>query len=170
MNRILLALSTLMAFAFAPITADDGITGYWKTMDEISGKAQSIIAIYKYNDRYFGRLILSYNDDGTVSDTIYQPKNRAPGVVGDPYYSDFDLIFNLKKVGDKYTDGSIVDPKKGNKYGAELWVDGGNLIVRGKLLMFGRNQTWPRAVDTDFPHGFEKPELSQFVPVIPKLK
>lgn len=170
MNRLLAFTLSIFMLAHAFIAADDGIIGFWKTVDEVSGKAQSVVAVYQYDGRYFGRLILSYDKNGSVNDTIYNPRERAPGVVGDPYYMGLDIIFNLKKVGNKYTDGSIIDPQKGNKYGAELWVDENNLIVRGKLLFFGRNQTWPPAEQRDFPQGFVLPDISKFVPVIPKVK
>ena len=170
MNKFLSLIASLLFVFNLSLHANDDIVGFWKTIDEVSGKAQSIVAVYKYQDKYFGRLILSYNEDGTVQDTLYAPLKRAPGVVGEPYYSGMDIIFNLKKEGNKYTDGSIVDPQKGNKYGAELWISDGNLIVRGKLLFFGRNQTWPRAASSDFPQGFTLPDVNKFIPVIPKMK
>lgn len=144
------------------------IVGFWKTMNEKTKKPESVIAIYPYNGQLFGRIILTYFEDGTIQDTIYNPKKRAPGVVGNPYYVGMDIIWDLKPVGNKYKDGSILDPEKGNVYGAEAWKKDEDLIVRGKLLMFGRNQTWPRANDADFPQDFKKPDISAFVPVIPK--
>lgn len=152
----------------APAQSQDDIVGFWKTINEKTLKAESVIAIYPYNGQYYGRIILTYFDDGTVQDTMYEPKKRAAGVVGNPYYSGMDIMWGLKPEGHKYKEGSILDPEKGHVYGAEAWRKGEKLIVRGKLLMFGRNQTWPPAVEADFPQGFKMPELSTFVPNIPK--
>jgi hypothetical protein len=38
--------------------------------------------------------------------------------------------------------GKILDPKKGKVYSCEMWRDGENLIVRGKIAFLGRNQIW----------------------------
>lgn len=128
------------------------------------------MAVYEYQGQYYGRLILSFNEDGTVADTLYEPQLRAPGVIGHPYYSGMDIIWGLKFDGKKFSGGSIIDPEKGNIYGAQLWRQGSDLIVRGELLIFGRNQKWPPATDSDFPAGFQKPDLAKFVPIIPRVK
>jgi len=145
------------------------IVGFWKTVDEKTGHAQSLVAIYEYQNKYYGRMIATY-EDGSIDDTMYAPKTRAPGVVGHPFYSGMDFIWDLQPNGSKYTDGKILDPQRGRIYNAEAWVEDGNLIVRGKLLFFGRNQTWPAATEKDFPTGFKKPDLNQLVPSIPKVK
>ena len=38
--------------------------------------------------------------------------------------------------------GSIEVSAKGKVYGCEIWREGKNLIVRGKIAFLGRNQTW----------------------------
>lgn len=173
----LIGLIYLIVLSFSVIAQDNistqehlpaEIVGFWKTVNEKTMKPESVIAIYQYHGQYFGRIMLTYDNDGAVQDTIYQPKKRASGVVGNPYYVGMDIIWGLKKEGDKYKDGSILDPEKGYIYGAEAWKQGEKLIVRGKLLMFGRNQTWPPAEESDFPEGFRKPDLTALTPLIPK--
>lgn len=149
--------------------AADSVVGFWKTMNEKTGKPESILAVYEYKGNYFGRIILTYKPDGTINDTIYAPVDRAPGVKGNPYYSGLDIIWDLAKEDSKYGNGAIMDPEKGKVYDAEMWLDKGNLIVRGEVLIFGRNQTWPPAKDSDFPPGFVKPDLTKLVPKIPEV-
>ena len=36
--------------------ASDDIVGFWKTINEKSGQAQSIVAIYEFQGKYFGRM------------------------------------------------------------------------------------------------------------------
>lgn len=163
----LLVLGLGYLFLFTHVLAAQDIVGFWKTVDEHSGKPQSIVAIYENQGKFFGRLIATYNDSGKIDDTIYAPKDRAPGVIGNPYYSGLDFIWNMKAEGPRYKDGKIMDPEKGKIYDAEMWIHGDNLIVRGEFLIFGRNQTWPPALDSDFPQGFKKPDLTAMVPVIP---
>ncbi len=156
----------LTAAAFG---SDDHIKGFWKTVNE-EGVTQAIIAVYDYDGVYYGRIIGSYDEKGVMFDTIYNPVKRAPGVLGQPFYSGLDIIWGVVDAGVKYK-GKILDPEKGNVYNLELWIDkNGNLVVRGKLLMFGRNQTWLVASENDFPKNFKKPDLKTLVPSIPEVK
>ncbi|HSX25999.1 MAG TPA: DUF2147 domain-containing protein [Chlamydiales bacterium] len=162
MKRIFLNLCLWISCAgFA-----EGIQGFWKTINE-EGVAQSIIAIYPYQGLYYGRIIATFDENVKIKDSIYHPVERAPGVVGNPYYSGLDIIWYLEDRGIKYK-GKILDPQKGNVYNAELWIENGNLIVRGKLLMFGRNQEWLPVANSDFPKDFKVPDLNTFVPTIPQ--
>lgn len=161
-------LILIMLAICSPLAAQD-IVGFWKSVDEHTSKPQSIVAIYDYQGKYFGRIIATYNESGTVQDSIYSPKERAPGIIGKPYYAGLDIIYDVQKEGERYKDGKIVDPQEGKVYNTELWLQDGNLIVRGEVLIFGRNQTWPPALDSDFPAGFQKPDLTKLVPQIPQV-
>lgn len=164
--KTLLACLLLCSF---PLVAQD-IVGFWKSVDEDTHKAQSIVAIYPYQGKYYGRIVATFGNDGKVGETYLAPKERAPGVEGNPYYAGMDIIWDIKKKDDMYTDGKIIDPEKGKIYDAELWIEGNNLIVRGEIAIFGRNQTWPPAQESDFPPGFKKPDLSKLVPIIPEVE
>lgn len=163
MKFILLFLLGISNLAFGA-----GIGGFWKSINETTGNRQCVVAVYEYENLYYGRIILTYDENGNVKEDIYKPKERAPGVVGHPYYCGLDIIWDLQNAGSSYK-GKILDPQKGNVYNAELWTDSGNLVVRGKLLIFGRNQTWLPAVESDFPKGFKKPSLKDLVPTIPEV-
>lgn len=167
----LLSLFSLLSCSFG-IFADGptDVIGYWKSIDEQTGKPQSVVAVYEHNGKYYGRLVVTFDDNGQVQDSIADPKKRAPGVAGDPFYSGLDFIWDLQKNDSRLTDGQILDPEQGKIYNAQMWRDGKNLIVRGEILFFGRNQTWPPAQEGDFPQGFTKPDLSTLTPVIPEVK
>lgn len=154
---------------FCQTFAAEDIVGFWKTIDEKSGQAQSIVAIYPYQGKYYGRIVGTFDQNGNIEDSIYHPFKRAPGVVGNPFYSGLDIIWNLINKNNKFTDGKILDPEKGKIYGAEMWLKNGNLVVRGKLLIFGRNQTWLPVAESEFTENFQKPNLTTFVPSIPKV-
>jgi uncharacterized protein (DUF2147 family) len=160
-------LCFLTLFFSGALTATDDITGFWKTVNE-EGVVQSVIAIYERDGVCYGRIVGTFSSEGVIDDSIYHPKKRAPGVVGNPFYSGLDIIWGLVDVGVKYK-GKILDPEKGNVYNSELWTQDGNLIVRGKYLMFGRSFTWLPATDADFSQNFKKPDLKSFVPHIPEV-
>lgn len=166
MGKKLLLSVLLMVISYGNLTADE-ITGFWKSINKKTGNIQCVFAIYEYQDRYYGRIISTYNENGVLEDSIYSPKKRAPGVKGNPFYCGMDLLWNLRKQASWYT-GKIMDPEKGNVYNAEVFLKDNGLAVRGEFLVFSRTEVWPAAKDTDFPPGFKKPDLAQFVPVIPK--
>src|SRR5580704_5751150 len=95
LSSLFFLLMTIASFA----TEDIG--GFWKTINE-QGEAQCIIAVYEYDDVYYGRIIGSYNDKGVMDDSIYNPRKRAPGVVGEPFYSGLDIIWDLVDAGVKF--------------------------------------------------------------------
>lgn len=165
MKKIALAYMFFL-FVFTTLHAQD-VIGFWKTIDDKTGKQESLVAIYEYEGKGYGRIVLTYDDEGNVSDSIEAPRKRAPGVKGNPYYSGLDIIWDMEKKGQKYKDGNILDPLRGKVYDAEMWLENGNLIVRGKILFFGKNQQWVRAQDHDFPPNFRKPNLNAMVPKIP---
>ncbi|NBO24462.1 MAG: DUF2147 domain-containing protein [Chlamydiae bacterium] len=156
----LIILISLSAFS-------EQITGFWKSYNEKTKQPEIMVAIYLYKDKYYGRIVAIYDKSGKIRETIYKPVDRTEGIIGHPYYCGLELIYDLKNKGNVYK-GKILDPEKGNLYNAEVWRKEENLIVRGKLLFFGRNLTWRPVKEEEFSFMFPKPDVTQFVPVIPK--
>lgn len=152
---------------FASAFASEEIGGFWKSFDD-AGQPQCIFGIYEHKGVFYGRIIGSYDDDGKLSDNIYHPEGRSAGVVGNPHTCGLDIIYNLLDNGGSY-DGKIIDPSKGKTYNCKLWREGVNLIIRGKLFIFGKNFTWHPAVKDDFPKDFKMPDMSKFTPKVPQL-
>lgn len=167
MNKLFL-LCLFYIFAFSTSLIADDIAGFWKSFDEKTGEPQSVVAIYPYQGKYYGRMIATYKG-GKLLDTIDNPTLRAPGVKGHPFYSGMDFIWGLEKNDLRYSGGKILDPEEGKEYNAEMWMEDGNLIVRGEILIFGRNQTWVPATAKDLPQGFKLPNLNNLTPVIPDI-
>lgn len=157
--------STLLIF-LSPLSAGD-IVGFWKNHNPKTGHPKLIIAIYEHQDTHYGRILGSYDALGKLDDTIYAAEGRAKGVKGNPFYAGMDFIWNLKKKQKSYT-GKIIDPRNGKIYDVELWRKGEDLIVRGMLLCFGKNETWTSALESDFSTDFAKPKTQDFIPVIPE--
>jgi uncharacterized protein (DUF2147 family) len=156
----------ILIFMMTTLSAQD-IRGFWKSINDDTGNAQCIVAIYEYEGKCYGRIIGTCDKNGVIDDSIYKPIGRATGVDGNPFYAGLDLLWDLEDHGSKYK-GYIIDPEKGGVYNADVWVEDGNLIVRGKLLFFGRSVTWLPTTKNDFPKDFKMPDVKKFVPVIPE--
>lgn len=164
MSRLWLILTVAITSLFG---ADD-ITGFWKSLDD-DGNPQCIFGVYEYQGVYYGRIISKYDSDGKIRDTIYKPLSRADGIVGNPPLCGLDILYGFEDNGKSY-DGRIVDPTKGNIYKCEVWREGAeNLIVRGKLFVFGKNITWYAVTKEDLPKGFKLPNMKKFVPKVPEV-
>ncbi len=164
----------LIFFGCSKPTSPQDITGIWKSRDQHSDKPRSLVAIYKYKDMYYGRMLATYDENGNIKDTIFVQKEKSTGVVGNPPYCGMDFVYNVQKENQaggkqvKYK-GEIIDPQKGNVYDAEFWISGNDLIVRGEVWIFGKNIPWHRASEKDLPDGFSMRDIKDFVPVVPEV-
>ncbi len=135
MKKILMICLFLLVSNIA--RAGDSVIGYWTTIDDETKTAKSIVQIYEYQGKIFGRVV-----------ELLKNKEATAKIKGNPKIKGMDIIWDLELKGSKYTGGEILDPTKGKVYGCEIWREGNNLIVRGKIAFLGRNQTWIK--NTDF--------------------
>jgi uncharacterized protein (DUF2147 family) len=168
-NLLLILFCPIWIFFSCSTNSEQDITGLWKSRDEKSETPRGLVGIYKYKDKYYGRMLATYNENGQIKDTILEKKEKATGVVGHPPYCGMDFIYNVEKEkGNKYK-GTIIDPQKGKVYKAEFWLQGNDLIVRGEVWIFGKNIPWHKASKKDLPKGFSMGDIKDFVPVIPQV-
>ncbi|GGD28187.1 DUF2147 domain-containing protein [Hyunsoonleella pacifica] len=123
------------------LTAQD-IFGKWKTIDDETGEAKSIVEIYEENGAVFGKIIDIINPErrDAVCDKC-EGEDKGKPVIG------FVLIRDMEKDGDYYENGTIFDPQKGKKYKCRLGLDEDNkdvLQVRGYVAFFYATQYWQR--------------------------
>jgi hypothetical protein len=136
MKKILLGLSLLVGVA---ISAQ--IEGKWKTIDDETGKAKSIVEIFKKNDgKYYGKiqqLMQKPTNDNCVK--CKDDRKNKP-LIG------LEIIRGLEKDGDEFTGGTITDPKNGKTYKCTITRDGNKLNVRGYIgfSVIGRTQVWQK--------------------------
>jgi uncharacterized protein (DUF2147 family) len=138
----LIILLTTLCCAFA--NADDSIVGKWKTIDDETGKAKSIVEIYQEGETFKGRVleILLPEDAKRVCSNCKGEKFNKP-ILG------LEIISNIKEIekNKEWGDGEILDPKNGKTYKCRLKLkDPKTLEVRGYIgiSLFGRSQTWYR--------------------------
>lgn len=130
----ILSLFSVMSFA--------QIEGKWKTIDDETKQAKSIVEIYKKTDgKYYGKIsqLLIKPANPNCVDCKDDRKNKP--ILG------MEIIRGLKKDGDEFTGGTITDPKTGKTYKCTITRSGDQLNVRGYigLSLIGRTQTWQKA-------------------------
>jgi len=137
------ALLCLAAFAIQASADDLTPVGRWRTVDDKTGKPRSIVRIWEENGVLLGRVEKSLNPEraGRRCDKCTDDRKDQP-IVG------MVIIRSMKKDGDEYTGGDILDPDNGKIYHCKLRVkeEGSKLSVRGYVgaSLFGRSQTWTR--------------------------
>lgn len=140
MKLKLTLLLTLLIVAFS--TQAQSVLGKWKTIDDATGDAKSIVEITERNGRIYGKVVELLNP------AMKNLKCKdCEGTDKDKPVLGIEVIKGLRKDGDKYTDGKILDPSSGKLYKCTVSFDGADkLKVRGYvgISAFGRNQIWHR--------------------------
>ena len=148
--------------------ADAPITGFWRTIDDKTGYPRSIVRLYDCGEALCGRIVALYTD-GEVSETILAPERVASKVKGNPKVAGLDIIWSLKRDGDEYKSGRIMDPQAGRSYSATIRRDAANadqIKVRGSIGPVGRTQTWHAVQAADLPAELRDLDVSGWEPVI----
>ena len=141
-------LGLILCVNCAALAAED-IAGVWKTVDDETGQAKSLVQIYPYQGKMYGRVIKLFKNQ----------EKTAVGIQGNPKIFGLDIIWDMQ---DKWKNGRILDPTKGKIYACEIWRSGNQLIKRRKIGPFGRNQIWIQ--------DESEPVSEDLIPLIPEKK
>ena len=133
---LFLLFSFFILSAFAQRTSP---IGKWKTVDDNTGKTKSVVEVYEKDGKLFGKILDLIDPD--------EPDPKCEECdEDDPRYMQpvigLEIIRNMEKDDDKWEDGDILDPENGKVYRCKLWVEDGNLQVRGYIAFLYRTQTW----------------------------
>ncbi|GHV17093.1 hypothetical protein FACS1894169_11750 [Bacteroidia bacterium] len=133
----------LLAFLSGSISiCAQSVTGKWKTFDDKTGDAKSIVEITEKDGKIYGKIIEILNPskkNDKCANCPDQDKNKP--------LQGLTIIKGLEKDGKEYSDGKILDPVSGKLYKCTISLDGNDkLKVRGYvgISAFGRTQTWSR--------------------------
>jgi len=148
MKKSMIKILVLSVFAFVflfkttnTFAKDTSITGCWKTIDDKSKQVKSKVCLWKNkkNGKIYGAIKKLYNRKKGEEDPIctkckgWRKGKRTVGLV---------IVTNMKKDGDEYSGGHILDPANGKTYRCKMWREGSKLKVRGYIAFFYRTQTW----------------------------
>jgi uncharacterized protein (DUF2147 family) len=134
--------SLVVFFAIICNAQSQSVIGKWKTVDDETGKPKSIVEIYEKSGKIYGKIvdILEADKKNKVcSECSGEEKNKP--ILG------MVIIKGLRKEGNEYNDGQILDPKNGKSYKCIITLEGNDkLKLRGYIgvSVFGRTQYWSR--------------------------
>jgi uncharacterized protein (DUF2147 family) len=137
-------LALLLSAALGGSAATDlSPAGRWKTVDDRTGMPRGIVRIYEQNGAFFGRIEASVKaQEAKEHCDLCTDDRRGKPVIG------MVVIRAVKKQGEEYGGGDILDPDTGKVYRCKLQLldQGKRLLVRGYMFtpMLGRSQTWIR--------------------------
>lgn len=119
--------------------------GRWKTFDDETKQATSIVEIYGEGGAFNGRIVeLLGEPDGGRAKLC----DRCTGAERNRPLVGLVVLRGLTRDGTTFSGGTITDPKTGKTYKCtiELLDGGARLKVRGfvGLSLAGRNQFWQR--------------------------
>ena len=145
MKKILFALTILFAF-FASSSHGASPVGKWKTIDDSTGEAKSVINIWEKDGEIFGSIESLYrkpHQNPNPLCTKCKGSLRGKPIIG------LTIMRDLKQDENEWKGGTILDPENGNTYKCtiEVMEDGAKLKVRGFIgvSVLGRTQYWHRA-------------------------
>lgn len=137
-------LVLILVISVGSAIAQVEIQGKWKTIDDNTGEARSLVEILEKDGKIFGRVV-----------KIFPRPDKDPDPVctkcspDDPRFNQkiigMEIIRNLIRSGSEYSGGDILDPENGRVYRSKIWLDGKVLKVRGYWGPFYRTQTWQKA-------------------------
>jgi len=136
------ALLALAWLAHAGTT--DSPVGLWKTIDDNDGKPRGLIRVTESGGELRGTIEKGLRPEDREDDIC----TKCPGDLHGRKIVGLTILTGMKKEGDHWGGGQIVDPKSGSTYRCKMTlVEGGTrLDVRGYIgvSLFGRTQTWQR--------------------------
>jgi len=119
--------------------------GHWKTVDDTTGQVTSLVVIWEDNGKLYGKIEQLIHPD---------PHDRNPrclrcdGDARDKPLVGLRILWDLRRDGDHWSGGRVLDPDNGKEYRCSLALESGGrkLKVRGYLgfSLLGRTQYWLR--------------------------
>jgi len=139
-------IAILFSIALAPLAhAEDSPVGLWKNIDDKTGKPKALIRITEAGGELQGKiehLFLEPEADKNPKCTKCEGVNKDQPIIG------MTILFGLKKDGNEYTGGKILDPSDGQLYKSKLTpIDNYKKLTMRAYIgapFLGRSQIWIR--------------------------
>ena len=138
MKKVLLSLACLLTFSLSA----QNILGQWKTIDDETGEAKSIVEIYEEDGKVYGKIVEIFDKSRRdLPCKFCKGEDYNKPILGLVIIKDMEQTeTNL------YKSGTITNPEDGKVYTCRLKLDDdpNRLQVRGYVAFFYRTQYWVR--------------------------
>jgi uncharacterized protein (DUF2147 family) len=126
----------------ASAQTSDSITGLWKTFDDETNQPAALVQIIEKNGVFSGAITKLLDTSGPSTCEKCTESRKGKPILG------MEILSGLKKTGESYSGGQILDPDDGEIYRAEMKLkdQGAKLDLRAYIgiPLLGRTQTWIR--------------------------
>lgn len=135
-------LTLIVFICTVTFTNAQSVLGQWKSIDDETGKAKSLVEIYEQDGKVFGKIIELLNPErqGALC-TKCEGEDKNKPIAG------LIIIKSMEKSGEYYKKGTIFNPENGKEYTCRLYLDPetpNTLQVRGYIGFLYRTQYWHR--------------------------
>ena len=121
---------------------NNSIAGIWKTFDDDTNQPAALVQISEKDGIYSGVILKLLDPSAPLICDKCSDLRKGKPVLG------MEILTGMKKSGDLYSGGHILDPDDGDVYRAEIKLkdQGNKLDLRAYIgiPLFGRAQTWLR--------------------------
>jgi uncharacterized protein (DUF2147 family) len=147
---LLVLVSVLLQSAQPAVAADTGVFGYWKRIDDETGKAQSFFRLWEDKGKLVGKIIKVLP---TKDKKAQEVCTECTGAQANKPVNGLLFLWGFSRDqsnASKWIDGTVLNPENGKTYHCEVELseDGNTLNVYGylKLLVkLGGTSKWQRA-------------------------
>lgn len=138
-------ISLFLAFGFSSLALAQSPVGRWKTIDDETKQPKSVVEVSEVDGKLIGKITELFRkadeEQNPLCDKCPDDKKNQP-------IKGLTIMWDLKKDGDEWTGGHILDPKNGKVYKCKIKLSegGAKLVVRGFIgfSLIGRSQTWEK--------------------------
>jgi uncharacterized protein (DUF2147 family) len=145
LRSVLFGAAALALLAGNALADSGSPVGVWRTIDDKTKKERSIVRISEVNGELQGVVEKLFDQPGDDPAHLCE---ECKGDRKDRPIIGMTILWGLKKDGDSWSGGEILDPKNGRIYRCKMSLtgDGKILNVRGFIgvSLIGRSQTWYR--------------------------
>lgn len=144
-GRITLTLAAL-TLSVAALADANSIVGTWLT-DEGDSKVE----VKPCGDAYCGTIVWlknpNYAADHELAGQPLMDRNNDDESQQTRPIMGLNILSDLKYNADdnRWEDGQVYSPRKGESYDAEAWIEDGKLMVEGSVMFFSKTVEWTRA-------------------------
>ena len=134
-------LAILLSIGVTSLYSQDAIEGVWQAIDDKDNQPSSHIQLEVVDGVLTGTIIKLFDVADNIVCELCQGDNKDQPVKG------MSILYNMKKKGESWSGGRVLDPEDGKDYKCKIYLeDDDTLKLRGYIGIpaLGRTQTWYR--------------------------